>query len=156
MAKPRVNLRLSPRVHAQLISAAQSPNVTIAAIVEAALETYFDPARADGRDKALLNRFDQFDLRQAGIEKELALAVEMIAQFVLYWLTATPPLSEADRKIAHALGQRRFDRFAEQVAKKLVSDAAFSERALRGISGREGEEAAAFGPGDSSGPSTMA
>lgn len=140
MAKPRVHIRLSPRLHAKLMSAAQAPNVTIASIAEAALCAYFDPAVAEGRDKIFLDRLDQFDLRQAEIEKELALAVEMIAQFVLYWLTATPPLSEADRKSAHALGQRRFDRFVDQVGKKIVSDRALSDRVFKKLFEQRGEE----------------
>lgn len=132
MEKPRLHLRLSPKIHAQLMSV-RGPNVTTAAIVEAALTAYFDPVKAEGREKAILDRFDQFDLRQAEIEKELAVVVEMVGQFVLYWLTATPPLPEADRKTAHALGQRRFDRFIEQVSQKIVSDRAFSARIFKGL-----------------------
>jgi hypothetical protein len=107
--------------------------VTTAAIVEAALAAYFDPVKAEGREKAILDRFNQFDLRQAEIEKELAVAVEMVGQFVLYRLTATPPLAEADRKTAHALGQRRFDRFIDQVSRKISADRSFSARIFKGL-----------------------
>lgn len=130
MPNPRINVRLSHKIHASLMDAARSPNVTMASIVEAALVAYFDPDQAGGREKALLNRFDQFDLRQADIEKELAVGVETIAHFVLYWLTATPPLPEADRKAAHALGERRFERFQEQVAKKVSAEHRLSDRVI--------------------------
>ena len=132
MEKPRLHLRLSPKIHAQLM-AARGPNVTTAAIVEAALTAYFDPVKAEGREKAVLERFDQFDLRQAEIEKELAVAAEVLGQFVLYWLTATPPLAESERKTAHALGQRRFDRFIDQVARKISADHSFSARVFKGL-----------------------
>lgn len=133
MAKPRLHVRLSQKLHAQLMSAAASPNVSAAAIVEAALAAYFDPVKAEAREKVILDRLDQFDLRQSEIEKELALTTEMVGQFVQYWLTATPPLADAERKNAHALGQRRFERFTEQVARKIISDRALSARVFKGL-----------------------
>lgn len=128
MRKERIQVRLSRRLHAKLMAATQAPNVSLSAIVEAALAAYFDPAPADGRAKTILDRFDAFDLRQAQLEREVALNVEMTAQFVLYWLTVTDPIPENERASAHALAQRRYGRFVERVTRKLLSDERVSKR----------------------------
>ncbi|MGE6699299.1 hypothetical protein ACQKH5_16495 [Hyphomonas sp. NPDC076900] len=64
------------------------------------------------------------------IERDVALLLETLGQFVLYWLTRTDPIPEGEREIAHALGQRRFDYFIQQVARRSVSGNSLSDRIL--------------------------
>ena len=91
---------------------------------------YHDPTKTGGREKALMQRLDQFDLRQNAIERDVALSLETLGQFVLYWLTRSDPLPEGERDAAHALGQRRFEYFIEQVARKIGADESLSARAF--------------------------
>jgi len=119
MAKRRVHVRLSDRVWADLDNAAQPPGVTQSAIVEDALRCYFDPNAKAGREAAILKRLDAIDFRQGAVERDAAIILETLGQYVLYWLTRTEPLPEGERDIAHNLGQRRFDYFIEQVAAKI-------------------------------------
>ena len=51
-------------------------------------------------------------------------------QFVLYWLTRTDPIPESQRDAAQILGQRRFEFFIDQVARRVASDEPLSKRAL--------------------------
>lgn len=128
MAKPRVNIRLSYELHRTLEQMTLAPGVTKSAIIEDALRAYLDPSRLGGRDDAILKRIDAFDLRQNAIERDTALCLETLGQFVLYWLTRTEPLPDGERDIAHRLGQRRFDYFIEQVAQKVGAQAGLSAR----------------------------
>ena len=65
---------------------------------------------------------DAFEIRQGEIERDVGFTLEALGQFVLYWLTRTDPLPEGEREAAHALGQRRFNYFVEQVARKVNGD----------------------------------
>jgi uncharacterized protein (DUF1778 family) len=119
MSKPRVNIRISTRLYAQLCEAAAKPGVTKTAIVEDALRAWFDPEARSVLEERVLVRMDAFDQRQAEIERDVAFTYETLAHYVYYWLTRTEPIPEGERDIAHALGQRRFDYFIQQVARKL-------------------------------------
>jgi predicted transcriptional regulator len=123
MPKPRINLRLAADVYARLDEATQRPGATKSAIIEQALREYFDPEVKTGLEERVLARLDAFDIRQGEIERDVGFTLEALGQFVLYWLTRTDPLPEGERKAAHALGQRRFDYFVEQVARKLNDEA---------------------------------
>jgi hypothetical protein len=82
-----------------------------------AIRARFDPEARSVLEEQLLARVDAFDRRQAEIEGDVAYTYETLAHFVFYWLTRTEQIPEAKRGAAHALGQRRFDHFIEQVAK---------------------------------------
>lgn len=138
MAKPRVNLRLPYKLHAELERRTSMPGVTKAKIVEDALSRYFDPEANLVLEERLLRRMDAFDRRQGEIERDTALCLETLAHFVFYWLTRTEPIPEGERDAAHALGQRRFDHFIQQVAKKLGNERGVAAR-LVGIDASAGE-----------------
>ena len=119
MGKPRVNIRISTKLYAQLCEAADRPSATKTAIVEDALRAWFDPEARSVLEERLLARVDAFDRRQAEIERDVAYTYETLAHYIYYWLTRTEPIPEGDRDIAHALGQKRFDHFIGQVARKI-------------------------------------
>ena len=119
MPKPRINLRLATDIYARLNEATQKPGATKSAVVEQALREYFDPEVKTGLEERILARLDAFDVRQGEIERDVGFTLEALGQFVLYWLTRTDPLPEGEREAAHALGQRRFDFFVEQVTRKV-------------------------------------
>ena len=122
MSKPRVNLRLCHKLYAELEQRVREPGITKTDIVEEALSRFFDPESNLVLEERLLRRMDAFDRRQGEIERDTALCLETIAHFVFYWLTRTEPIPEGQRDAAHALGQRRFDHFIQQVARKLGNE----------------------------------
>ena len=138
MPKPRVNLRLPNKLHAELERRTSMPGVTKAKVVEDALNRYFDPEANLVLEERLLRRMDAFDRRQGEIERDTALCLETLAHFVFYWLTRTEPIPEGERDAAHALGQRRFDHFIQQVAKKLGNARSVAAR-LDGIDASTGD-----------------
>ena len=99
------------------------------------LSRYFDPEANLVLEERLLRRMDAFDRRQGEIERDTALCLETLAHFVFYWLTRTEPIPEGERDAAHALGQRRFDHFIQQVAKKLGNERGVAAR-LNGMPGQ--------------------
>ncbi|MDG1827211.1 MAG: hypothetical protein P8H62_13210 [Henriciella sp.] len=128
MGKPRVNLRLSHKLYAELERRTAASSVTKTEIVEEALSRFFDPEANLVLEERLLRRMDAFDERQSEIERDTALCLETLAHFVFYWLTRTQPIPEGERDAAHALGQRRFDHFIGQVARKLGKPRGVSAR----------------------------
>ncbi|MEO0975607.1 MAG: ribbon-helix-helix protein, CopG family [Pseudomonadota bacterium] len=120
MKRNRINIRVSDQLWERLTMAAAAHNSTMTAIIETAIEQYFDPDQVQNRDAQLLSRIDQFDTRQDRIETDLRLCTETLAQYVLYWLTRMDPLPEAEREAAYALGKRRYDHFVQQVATRMA------------------------------------
>ncbi len=121
MGKPRVNIRISTKLYAQLCEAADKPGVTKTAIVEDALRAWFDPEARSVLEERLLTRMDAFQQHQADMEKDLAYTYATLSHFVYYWLTRTEPIPDGERDIAHALGQRRLEYFLDQVNHKMTS-----------------------------------
>ena len=133
MAKPRVNIRISTKLYAQLCEAAAKPGVTKTAIVEDALRAWFDPEARSVLEERLLIRIDAYDQRQADMERDLAFTYETLAHYVYYWLTRTEPIPEGERDIAHALGRKRLDYFLDQVARKLGASREHPESAAEDL-----------------------
>jgi predicted transcriptional regulator len=120
MKHNRINIRVSDELWERLTVEAAAHGSTMTAIIETAIQQYFDPDQIQHRDAQLLSRIDRFDARQDRIETDLRLCTETLAQYVLYWLTQMQPIPEAEREAAHALGRRRYDHFVEQVAKRVA------------------------------------
>lgn len=119
MGKPRVNIRISTKLYAQLCEAADKPGVTKTAIVEDALRAWFDPEARSMLEERLLARMDASDLRQADMESVLTYTHATLSHFVYYWLTRTEPIPEGERDIAHAVGRKRLEYFNEQVNRRV-------------------------------------
>lgn len=128
MPKPRINLRLSHKAYALLEDMTRAPGAQKSAILEAAFWAYVDPEKHAEGDAALRRQMEQLALRLNAIERDIALCVETLGQFVLYWLTRTEPLPDGQRDAAHRLGQRRFDYFVDQVARKIAVDDGLSAK----------------------------
>jgi hypothetical protein len=116
----RLNIRVTDKMTKQLEREARLHGVTMTAIIETALELYFEDAVTERSETLMLRRLDKLDLRQAALERDLAVTLQTLQHYVLYWLTVTHPVSEGEREAAHALGQRRYEHFAAQVARRLV------------------------------------
>jgi predicted DNA-binding protein len=130
MGKPRLNLRLRADLLRKLEEATRRPGVTKNVLIEQALEEYFEPATRYGLEERLLRRLDDFEVRQGEIERDVALSLEALGQFILYWLTRTDPIPAGEREIAHALGQKRFDHFIAQVARKLIDGDGLAKKVI--------------------------
>ncbi len=123
MVKPRrLNIRVTDEMTKQLDREARLHGVTMTAIIEAALLRYFETTKTEPPEALVLRRLDRIDRRQGALEREVAISLETLQHYILYWLTLTEPLPQGERDAAHALGQRRYDYFAAQVARKVVRE----------------------------------
>ncbi len=128
MAKPRINLRLSPDIYDRLMDAASPSNVTLGDIVEAALTDYFEAGGTTKSVSMVSDQLDRIEELSVDAEHKIAVLVETVGLFARYWLTATPPLPELDQDAAHALGAKRFERFMGQVVEAVARPGAQTSR----------------------------
>lgn len=68
-----------------------------------------------------VKRIDRLDRKIARLERDLGIGVEMIAQFVRFWLTSTPPPPETERAALRRLGGDRYDAFIEALGRRLAN-----------------------------------
>ena len=64
------------------------------------------------------------------LERDLAIAVELTATFVRYFVMITPPLPEEAYEAARALGQLRFEQVIESIANGFKTDRGLIARVM--------------------------
>jgi hypothetical protein len=69
------------------------------------------------------------------LERDLALATELIATFVRYFVMITPPLPGSEHAAARALGQLRFEQVIEDIARRLRTDRSLIARVMTTLAG---------------------
>jgi hypothetical protein len=115
----RLNIRVTSAMLRQLEREGRGHGVTMTAIIETALQRYFDTEEIEPLDSRVIQRLDRMELSIVDIERDVAIGLETLQHYIFYWLTRTEPIPEGERDAAHALGQRRFDYFIEQVARRI-------------------------------------
>jgi predicted transcriptional regulator len=118
--KPRLNCYFSDDVMRRLDLLARDRKSNKSAVVSKAVQIYLDPERDPTSDAALLRRLDRFGKVQERIERDTTIAIEILALFVRYYLTITPPLPSSDQDGARALGRERFEMFVAQIGRRIA------------------------------------
>ena len=80
-------------------------------MAEAAIASFVTPDAAERQEAAITRRLDQQNRTAERLERNLGIAIEMLALYVRHWLTTTPPLPEAAQAAAQARGRSRYDGF---------------------------------------------
>ena len=119
--KPRINAYLDDPIADQLALIAKRPGANKSAIVNAALDRFFNP-EPDNQTAALIRRLDRMTRALDRLDRNTGIGVETLALFIRYFLTVTPPLPVDDQAAAHALGRERFEMFVAQVGRRLAQD----------------------------------
>ncbi|MCR9121009.1 MAG: CopG family transcriptional regulator [Phyllobacteriaceae bacterium] len=119
--KPRINVYLEDPIADQLALIAKRPGANKSAIVNAALDRFFNP-EPDTQTAALIRRLDRMSKSLDRLDRNTGIGVETLALFIRYFLTVTPPLPANDQAAAHALGRERFKMFVAQVGRRLAQD----------------------------------
>ena len=120
--RQRHALYLSQAMTQRLQVMAETHRLAKSEILERALQRYL--ANESGDPRADLQALQQESSARAlrRLERDLAIAAELIATFVRYFLTITPPLPGSEHAAARALGQLRFDQVIEDVARRFRTD----------------------------------
>ncbi len=117
--KPRISAYLSDDIVKLLKVLSDKPGANQSAIIEAALKHYLSPEGDKSLDAALVRRLDHVSGQLDKLDRDVTIVVEVLALFVRYYLTITPPLAQSDHEAANALGRQRFEFFIAQVGKRL-------------------------------------
>jgi hypothetical protein len=89
-------------------------------IAEAAIASFLSPDADEQREAAIAKRLDRLDRRTTRLERDVGIGVEMIALFVRFWLSNTPPPPEAERAAMRRQGGDRYDAFMEALGRRLA------------------------------------
>lgn len=129
--KIRLTLRLPPELTSQLADYAARKRVPQALVIETALTSFLSPDGADRLEAALARRLDRMARHMERIERHTTISNEMLALFVRFWLTATPPLPDTAQAAAQAKGRERYDGFIEALGRRLARGATLADELTR-------------------------
>src|SRR5215475_13855349 len=120
--RQRHALYLSAAMTERLNMIAETRRLSKSEILERALQAYL-AAEVDGGPSHLLALQQERNERALGrLERDVAIATELLATFVRYFLTITPPLPVSEHAAARALGQLRFEEVIEDIGRRLRTD----------------------------------
>jgi hypothetical protein len=120
--RQRHALYLSQAMTQRLQVMAETHRVAKSEILERALKRYLVDGSGGPPVDLLVLQQESNTRSFRRLERDLAIATELIATFVRYFLTITPPLPESEHAAARALGQLRFDQVIEDIARRLRTD----------------------------------
>lgn len=111
---------LDPELMQALAAYADRRGKSRSLVAEAAIASFLSPDADEQREAAIAKRLDQLDRRLTRIERDLGINVEMIALFVRFWLSNTPPPPEAERATMRRQGGDRYDAFMDALGRQLA------------------------------------
>ena len=117
--KERLSVYLDPPVMRSLIDYADRQGKSKSLIAEAAIASFLSPDAAERQEATFARRLDRLVRQMERLERDVGIAVESLALFVRFWLTATPALPEQARAAARAKGAERYHAFIEALGRRL-------------------------------------
>jgi hypothetical protein len=125
-----MNVYFDPALLGQVEALALRRNVSKSAVIEAAVASFLSGDTSERMEAALSRRLDRLGRQVEGLDEDLAVLGETLSLFIRFWMTVTPPLSEAARDAARAKGAERFEGFLQSLGRKLAT----GDRFLREVS----------------------
>jgi predicted transcriptional regulator len=95
-------------------------------IAEAAITSFLTPDAAERQEAAIARRLDQQNRTAERLERNLGIAIEMLALFLRHWLTTTPAIPETAQAAAQAKGKARYEAFVTALGRRLARGASFA------------------------------
>ncbi len=133
MQKPRVNVHVTEDVWRRLDKFAARPDISKAAIVDAALAAFLSPEADDKRDAAIIRRLDKIDRRLENLEEQNLIISEAIGLSAWSGYFHAPRVPEAEREAAQALADHRFQNFLRLLGRQLANGVNLGEKARNAI-----------------------
>jgi hypothetical protein len=118
--KERLSVYLDPHIMRSLIDYADHRGKSKSLIAEAAIASFLSPDAAERQEATLARRLDRLVRQTERLERDVGIAVETLALFVRFWLTATPALPEQAHAAARAKGTERYHAFIEALGRRLA------------------------------------
>ncbi|CAH0351798.1 MULTISPECIES: CopG family ribbon-helix-helix protein [unclassified Sphingobium] len=118
--KTPFSVYLDPELMNALAAYADRRGKSRSLVAEAAIASFLSPDADEQREAAIAKRLDRLDRRTTRLERDVGIGVEMIALFVRFWLSNTPPPPEAERAAMRRQGGDRYDAFMEALGRRLA------------------------------------
>lgn len=138
--KSRMNVYFDPALLKKIDALATRRNVSKSAVVEAAVASFLSADASERLEAALTRRMDKLGRQIDGLDEDLAILGETVSLFIRFWLTVTPPLTEAAQASARAKGAERFDGFLQSLGRRLATGDRFLKELSRDIDSLRNED----------------
>jgi len=131
--KERLSVYLDPAVMKQLDAYADRRAKSKSLVAEAAIASFLSPDGPDKLEAAFTRRLDRVSRQTERLERDIGISIEMLALFVRFWLTATPPAPDTSQAAAQAKGRERFENFVEALGRRMASGRSVVREVLEDI-----------------------
>lgn len=118
--KVRLSVYLDPDLMRSLADYAARRDQSRSLIAEAAVASFLSPDADERREAAIAKRLDGIDRRLQRLERDIGIAVEMLAVFIRFWLASTPQLPDTAQAAARAKAGERYDSFLDALGRRLA------------------------------------
>jgi predicted transcriptional regulator len=118
--KARLSVYLEPNLMRALADYAARCDQSRSFIAEAAVASFLSPDADERREAVMAKRLDGLDRRMQRLERDLSIAVEMMAVFIRFWLASTPQLPDAAQAATRAKAGERYDSFLNALGRRLA------------------------------------
>jgi hypothetical protein len=95
-------------------------------LTETALSQLLSPKAEDQQDAALPRRLDRLTRDVGVINRHQQIVIESLGLFIRHYLITSLSLPPSEQQAAQALGHQRFQRFIEQLGRRLASTTTFA------------------------------
>lgn len=124
--KIKLTVYVSRIVAEQLDFACKDRTKNKSKLTETALSQLLNPQREDQQDAATSRRLDRLTRDVGVINRHQQIVIESLGLFIRHYLITSLPLPPSEQQAAQALGHQRFQRFIEQLGRRLVGTTTFA------------------------------
>jgi predicted transcriptional regulator len=118
--KVRLSVYFEPDLMRALADHAARCDQSRSFVAEAAVASFLSPDADERREAVMAKRLDGLDRRMQRLERDLGIAVEMMAVFIRFWLASTPQLPDAAQAATRAKAGERYDNFLDALGRRLA------------------------------------
>jgi hypothetical protein len=124
--KIKLTVYVSRIVAEQLNFACKDKTKNKSKLTETALSQLLSPQHEDQQDAAMPRRLDRLTRDVGVINRHQQIVIESLGLFIRHYLITSLPLPPSEQQAAQAIGQQRFQRFIEQLGRRLASTTTFA------------------------------
>jgi hypothetical protein len=124
--KIKLTVYVSRIVAEQLDFACKDRTKNKSKLTETALAQLLNPKAEDPIDSAMPRRLDRLTREVGVINRHQQIVIESLGLFIRHYLIMSPPMPPSEQQAAQATGHQRFQRFIEQLGRRLASTTTFA------------------------------
>ena len=118
--KIKITVYVSRQIADQLSLACKDRTKNKSKLTETALTQLLPPKGNEQQEATVQRRLDKLSREVSLINRHQQIVIESLGIFIRHYLTLSPQIPQADIQAAQAYGHQRFQRFIEQLGKRLA------------------------------------